>query len=46
MKLKGLINVIIVMWVVLNLKDMQWDNPHIFTKIVVMVAVLWLFYGY
>lgn len=42
MKLKGLINVIIVMWVVLNLKDMQWDDPHIFTKIVVVVAVLWL----
>lgn len=42
MKLKGFINIMIVMWVVLNLKDMQWNDPHIFTKIVVMVAVLWL----
>lgn len=33
---------IIVMWLVLNLKDMQWNDPQIFTKIVVMVAVLWL----
>lgn len=42
MKLSGLINVIIVMWLVLNLKDIQWDDPHIFTKIVVVVVVLWL----
>lgn len=42
MKLKGFINIMIVMWLVLNLKDMQWDDPHIFTKIVVVVAVLWL----
>ncbi|MFP7358416.1 hypothetical protein SFB93_06455 [Kurthia gibsonii] len=42
MKLKGFINIMIVMWLVLNLKDMQWDDPHIFMKIVVVVAVLWL----
>lgn len=42
MKLSGLINVIIVMWLVLNLKDIQWDDPHIFTKIAVVVVVLCL----